>query len=90
MLSSRLPDCHGEHCRARVEQRNFTEQKWRLHETPNLKSVKLVGIPSGELSVSGLIVKRFRVPARNQETILSVFEEVGPSTFTILAGQPRY
>jgi hypothetical protein len=30
-----------------------------------------------ELSVSGLIVKRFRVPARNQETILSVFEEEG-------------
>jgi hypothetical protein len=28
-----------------------------------------------ELSLSGLIVKRFRVPARNQETILSVFEE---------------
>jgi hypothetical protein len=30
-----------------------------------------------ELSLSGLIVKRFRVPARNQETILSVFEEEG-------------
>jgi len=30
-----------------------------------------------ELSVEGLIVKRFRVPARNQETILSVFEEEG-------------
>jgi len=30
-----------------------------------------------ELSVTGLIVKRFRVPARNQETILSVFEEEG-------------
>jgi hypothetical protein len=28
-----------------------------------------------ELSFAGLIVKRFRVPARNQETILSVFEE---------------
>jgi hypothetical protein len=28
-----------------------------------------------ELSLAGLIVKRFRVPARNQETILSVFEE---------------
>jgi hypothetical protein len=28
-----------------------------------------------ELSWAGLIVKRFRVPARNQETILSVFEE---------------
>jgi hypothetical protein len=28
-----------------------------------------------ELSLDGLIVKRFRVPARNQETILSVFEE---------------
>ena len=27
--------------------------------------------------MSGLIVKRFRVPARNQETILSVFEEEG-------------
>lgn len=30
-----------------------------------------------ELSVTGLIIKRFRVPARNQETILSVFEEEG-------------
>lgn len=30
-----------------------------------------------ELSFAGLIVKRFRVPARNQETILSVFEEEG-------------
>jgi len=30
-----------------------------------------------ELSFEGLIVKRFRVPARNQETILSVFEEEG-------------
>jgi len=30
-----------------------------------------------ELSMAGLIVKRFRVPARNQETILSVFEEQG-------------
>jgi len=30
-----------------------------------------------ELSLAGLIVKRFRVPARNQETILSVFEEEG-------------
>lgn len=28
-----------------------------------------------ELSLSGLIVKRFRVPARNQETILGMFEE---------------
>jgi hypothetical protein len=28
-----------------------------------------------ELSLAGVIVKRFRVPARNQETILSVFEE---------------
>jgi hypothetical protein len=28
-----------------------------------------------ELSLSGLIIKRFRVPARNQEIILSVFEE---------------
>ena len=30
-----------------------------------------------ELTLAGLIVKRFRVPARNQETILSVFEEEG-------------
>lgn len=30
-----------------------------------------------ELSLAGLIVKRFRVPARNQETILNVFEEAG-------------
>lgn len=30
-----------------------------------------------ELSLTGLVVKRFRVPARNQETILSVFEEEG-------------
>lgn len=30
-----------------------------------------------ELLLGGLIVKRFRVPARNQETILSVFEEEG-------------
>jgi hypothetical protein len=30
-----------------------------------------------ELSLAGQIVKRFRVPARNQETILSVFEEEG-------------
>jgi hypothetical protein len=30
-----------------------------------------------ELSLAGLIVKRYRVPARNQETILSVFEEEG-------------
>jgi len=30
-----------------------------------------------ELSLTGLIIKRFRVPARNQETILSVFEEEG-------------
>ena len=30
-----------------------------------------------ELSLDGMIVKRFRVPARNQETILSVFEEEG-------------
>ena len=30
-----------------------------------------------ELSLAGLVVKRFRVPARNQETILSVFEEEG-------------
>jgi hypothetical protein len=30
-----------------------------------------------ELSLAGRIVKRFRVPARNQETILSVFEEEG-------------
>jgi len=30
-----------------------------------------------ELSFAGRIVKRFRVPARNQETILSVFEEEG-------------
>jgi hypothetical protein len=30
-----------------------------------------------ELSMAGFIVKRFRVPARNQETILSVFEEEG-------------
>jgi hypothetical protein len=28
-----------------------------------------------ELSLAGLIVKRYRVPARNQEIILSVFEE---------------
>lgn len=28
-----------------------------------------------ELTIAGLIVKRFRVPARNQETILGVFEE---------------
>ena len=28
-----------------------------------------------ELSLAGRIVKRFRVPARNQETLLSVFEE---------------
>jgi hypothetical protein len=28
-----------------------------------------------ELSLAGFIVKRYRVPARNQETILSVFEE---------------
>jgi hypothetical protein len=30
-----------------------------------------------ELSLAGSIVKRFRVPARNQETILAVFEEEG-------------
>ena len=30
-----------------------------------------------ELSLGGFIVKRYRVPARNQETILSVFEEEG-------------
>lgn len=30
-----------------------------------------------ELTLAGLIVKRFRVPERNQETILSVFEEEG-------------
>ncbi|HYW71408.1 MAG TPA: hypothetical protein VE961_10250 [Pyrinomonadaceae bacterium] len=30
-----------------------------------------------ELSFAGSIIKRFRVPARNQETILSVFEEEG-------------
>jgi len=30
-----------------------------------------------ELFLAGQIVKRFRVPARNQETILSVFEEEG-------------
>jgi hypothetical protein len=30
-----------------------------------------------ELSLGGRIVKRFRVPARNQERILSVFEEAG-------------
>jgi len=30
-----------------------------------------------ELSLTGLIIKRFRVPARNQETILAVFEEEG-------------
>lgn len=30
-----------------------------------------------ELSLAGRIVKRFRVPARNQETILNVFEEEG-------------
>jgi hypothetical protein len=30
-----------------------------------------------ELSLAGVIIKRFRVPARNQETILSVFEEEG-------------
>ena len=30
-----------------------------------------------ELTVAGLIVKRFRVPARNQETILDAFEEEG-------------
>lgn len=30
-----------------------------------------------ELSLEGLVVKRFRVPARNQETILTVFEEEG-------------
>lgn len=30
-----------------------------------------------ELSLAGVIIKRFRVPARNQETILSVFEEQG-------------
>jgi hypothetical protein len=30
-----------------------------------------------ELTLAGRIVKRFRVPARNQETILSVFEEEG-------------
>jgi hypothetical protein len=30
-----------------------------------------------ELSLAGLVVKRFRVPARNQETILGVFEEEG-------------
>lgn len=30
-----------------------------------------------ELSLAGRIVKRFRVPAQNQETILSVFEEEG-------------
>jgi hypothetical protein len=30
-----------------------------------------------ELSFAGLIVKRFRVPARNQETILGVFQEEG-------------
>ena len=30
-----------------------------------------------ELTIAGLIVKRFRVPARNQETILNAFEEEG-------------
>jgi len=30
-----------------------------------------------ELSLAGSIIKRFRVPARNQETILCVFEEEG-------------
>lgn len=30
-----------------------------------------------ELSLEGRLIKRFRVPARNQETILSVFEEEG-------------
>lgn len=30
-----------------------------------------------ELSLAGLIVKRFRVPARNQEAILNTFEEEG-------------
>jgi hypothetical protein len=30
-----------------------------------------------ELTLAGLIVKRFRVPARNQEIILGVFEEEG-------------
>jgi hypothetical protein len=30
-----------------------------------------------ELTLAGRMVKRFRVPARNQETILSVFEEEG-------------
>jgi len=30
-----------------------------------------------ELTLTGLVIKRFRVPARNQETILSVFEEEG-------------
>jgi hypothetical protein len=30
-----------------------------------------------ELSLAGLLIKRFRVPARNQETILGVFEEEG-------------
>jgi hypothetical protein len=30
-----------------------------------------------ELFLAGRIVKRFRVPARNQERILSVFEEQG-------------
>jgi hypothetical protein len=30
-----------------------------------------------ELSLAGSIIKRFRVPARNQETILAVFEEEG-------------
>ena len=30
-----------------------------------------------ELSLAGLVVKRFRVPARNQETILNAFEEEG-------------
>lgn len=30
-----------------------------------------------ELSLAGVLVKRFRVPARNQETILTVFEEEG-------------
>jgi hypothetical protein len=30
-----------------------------------------------ELTVAGSLIKRYRVPARNQETILSVFEEEG-------------
>lgn len=53
----------------------LANSRWTVFEKKTTASKPRWDAIRRELSLAGLIVKRFRVPARNQETILSVFEE---------------